>query len=94
MPKAARKRVASSPAGTALTPRSGLPAQRVRMMGEFDLNVTETETNVNRSVTHIYAVIPEPSASEEPGIHNPAPGLSIPDLPLSRQSGGRARRVG
>src|SRR5690348_12882410 len=52
MPKAARARGASPPAGTALarTIRECLP-NRVRIMGEDGRNVTITETDVNRSVT-------------------------------------------
>jgi hypothetical protein len=52
MPKAARERVASPPAGTATSPRSpGLPPGPRPKMGEVGLYVSETGTCVNRPVT-------------------------------------------
>jgi hypothetical protein len=49
MPKAARERVASPPAGTAPSPaHQSLPALVRRIMGEVGLYVTKTVTDVNR----------------------------------------------
>ena len=71
MPKAARERVASPPAGTAPSPRAlACQPDRVRIMGEVHLYVTETGTNVNRPVTAYFSefVI----ARLDPAIHRAA----------------------
>src|SRR5262249_52748405 len=61
MPKAARERVASPRAGTAPAPQPGMHPGRVRLNGrELKLHVSNSVTNVNRSVTiadGIFAII-------------------------------------
>jgi hypothetical protein len=59
MPKAARERVASPPAGTATSPRApALPAGPRPFMDEAGLYVSETVTNVNRTVTDYFHPLP------------------------------------
>jgi hypothetical protein len=62
MPKAARERVASPPAGTALAPQFGNASRTAsEQWARFGLYVSETGTNVNGSVTLIF---PSPLAGE------------------------------
>jgi hypothetical protein len=85
MPKAARERVASPPAGTATSPRDpALPAGPRPLLGEAGLYVSETVTIVNRSVTIIFNRHPEVRA--ERASKGDGPGASANSLrgPLSR----------
>ncbi len=59
MPKAARERVASPPAGTALAPQFGNASRTAsEQWARFSLYVSETGTVVNGSVTIIFPLSP------------------------------------
>ena len=59
MPKAARERVASPPAGTALAPQFGNASRTAsEQWARFGLYVSETGTVVNRPVTIIFPLSP------------------------------------
>jgi hypothetical protein len=69
MPKAARERVASPPAGTALVRAAACRPWRVRVIGEVGLYVTKPATNVNRTVTAILPRSPDAVQREQKRVH-------------------------